>query len=101
MVPKVSSHRREPGRNHYTVDLMDGRTAEIVLFRRGSSFTAEGGEVTGCPSTEQVSTFREAVDWLSRFVEHDGSPRPGFLSPEDPSSPAVPADDEKEHAETA
>ena len=91
---KVTSHERGSNRHKYAVDLGDGRTAEVLFSRRpGGRVEVLGGDVTGCPPAEQVAAFREAADWLTRFVEQDGSPRPGLV---DTDAGALSAVDVKE-----
>lgn len=58
-----------------------------------------GGEVSGCEPAEHVAAFREAADWLSRFVDQYGAPHPGLVGPSVVPLPA--ADGEEQTATTA
>ncbi len=76
--------------HRYTIGLSRGRTAEVFIRLKRSGLQVDGGAVTGVEKNEEVSTFREAADWLSRFIEQDGAPRQDVLAtfrPQDPPSP--------------
>jgi hypothetical protein len=74
--------------HRYLVALSGGRTAEVLVRLRRTGLQVDGGTVTGVGKSEEVSTFREAADWLSRFIEKDGSPRPGLIPSAGPKEPA-------------
>ncbi len=75
---KVLSFERSDSQYKYVVSAKEGSSV-VVLFKRRKfgQPQAEGGEVVGWSKSEEVQAFREASDWLSRFLHQDGSPRVG------------------------
>lgn len=78
-MPNLLTHEKTETGHKYLVSLSGDRTAEVVCRMKRSGLQVEGGAVTGCPASEEVSTFREAADWVTRFLEQDGSPRPDLV----------------------
>jgi hypothetical protein len=76
---KVVSYERTDSHHRYVVSSVEGRSVEVLYRRRRSALPlqAEGGIVVGWEKAEEVQAFREASDWLSRFLHQDGSPRRG------------------------
>lgn len=79
-MPKLLTHEKTESGHKYVVSLDKGRTAEVVCRMKRSGLQVDGGVVTGCHPNEEVSAFREAADWLTRFLEQDGAPRPDLLA---------------------
>lgn len=74
---KVTSCERSDSHFRYVVSAKEGHAVAVVFRRRKFGLPqAEGGEVVGWAKSEEVQAFREASDWLSRFLRPDGSPRP-------------------------
>jgi len=92
---KVLSYERTRSHHKYVVSAKDGHSVEVLYRLRHSpvlgATQAEGGLVSGWSRTEEVQAFREASDWLSRFLNQDGSPRPTgplaqFVTPPTPEA---------------
>ncbi len=77
---KVLSYERTQSHHRYVVSAKDDHSVEVLFRLRHSAVLgpsqAEGGAVVGWSRSEEVQAFREASDWLSRFLNQDGSPRP-------------------------
>jgi hypothetical protein len=78
---KVVSYERTQTHHKYVVSAKADHSVEILYRLRRSPLgnaQAEGGTIVGWSKTEEVQAFREASDWLSRFLhQQDGSPRAG------------------------
>ncbi len=78
---KVISYERTATHHKYVVSARTGHSVEILYRLRRSSLgtlQAEGGTIVGWSKADEVQAFREASDWLSRFLhQQDGSPRTG------------------------
>lgn len=85
----ILSYERSGDTHKYNIGLSKGRTAEVVVRLKRSGLQVDGGAVTGVEKSEEVSTFREAADWLSRFLEQDGAPRQDVLTTFRPADPAT------------
>jgi hypothetical protein len=78
---KVISYERTQTHHKYVVSARADHSVEILYRLRRSPLgnaQAEGGAIVGWSRTEEVQAFREASDWLSRFLhQQDGSPKTG------------------------
>jgi hypothetical protein len=75
---KVISFERSDSQYKYVVSAREGSSVAVLFKRRKfGQPQAEGGEVVGWPKAEEVQAFREASDWLTRFLHQDGSPKAG------------------------
>lgn len=77
---KVVSYERTQTHHKYVVSARADHSVEILYRLRRSPLgnaQSEGGTIVGWSKAEEVQAFREASDWLSRFLHHDGSPKTG------------------------